>query len=100
MESDRARAHATVQIDNESVIVAEWRFPPGGSKGWHRHAYDYVAVPLRDGNLQLETTEGQRISELRADQSYFRGAGVEHNVVDSNEYEFIFIEIELKQTTP
>jgi hypothetical protein len=29
-------------------------------------------------------------------QPYFRNAGVEHNVVNANEHEFVFIEVELK----
>src|ERR1035437_9291820 len=98
MQTERAQAQPTVQIDNERVIVTEWRFAPGAETGWHRHGYDYVVVPLRDGKLQLETPEGQRVSELKTGQSYSRGAGVEHNVINTNGYEFVFIEIELKQT--
>lgn len=85
-----------MQLENERVIVTEWRFAPGAETGWHRHGYDYVVVPLRDGKLQLETPEGQRISELKTGQSYGRDAGVEHNVINANHYEFVFVEIELK----
>lgn len=97
MQTQRAQAQSTVQIDNERVVVTEWRFAPGAETGWHRHGYDYVVVPLRDGKLQLETAEGQRISELKTGQSYGRPAGVEHNVINANDYEFVFVEIELKQ---
>ncbi len=100
MQIERAQAQPTVQIDNERVVVTEWRFAPGAQTGWHRHGYDYVVVPMRDGKLQLETPEGQRISELKTGQSYSRSAGVEHNVINANEYEFVFVEIELKQTAP
>ena len=96
MQTNRAQAKPTVQIDSERVIVTEWRFEPGAETGWHRHEYDYVVVPLTDGKLQLETPDGQRISELKTGRSYNRGAGVEHNVINANEYEFVFIEIELK----
>ncbi|UUZ77115.1 cupin domain-containing protein [Polaromonas sp. P1(28)-13] len=98
MQTERAQAQPTVQIDNERVVVTEWRFSPGAETGWHRHGYDYVVVPLTDGKLQLETSKGQRISELKTGQSYGRAAGVEHNVVNANEYEFVFVEIELKQS--
>lgn len=99
MKTQRAQAQSTVQIDNERVLVTEWRFAPGAETGRHRHEHDYVVVPLRDGKLQLETPEGERISELRTGLSYFRPAGVEHNVINANDYEFIFVEIELKQAT-
>jgi quercetin dioxygenase-like cupin family protein len=97
MQTQRAQAQSTVQIDNERVIVTQWRFAPGAETGWHRHGHDYVVVPLTDGILQLETLEGQRSSELRIGQSYARAAGVEHNVINANDFEFAFVEVELKQ---
>ncbi len=34
---------ATTFIDNDRVIVTEWRIPAkGDSTGWQRHAHDYV----------------------------------------------------------
>lgn len=48
-----------------------------------------------DGKLLLETSEGNSIAELQAGQSYFRPVGIEHNVVNANDFEFYFIEIEL-----
>lgn len=99
MQTERAKAQATVQIENERVIVTEWRFAPGAETGWHRHGHDYVVVPLRDGQLQLETPDGERISELKTGQSYARDAGVEHNVINANKFEFVFVEIELKQAS-
>lgn len=99
MQAEREQARPTVQIDNECLVVTEWRFSPGAETGWHRHRYDYVVVPLSDGNLQLESAEGRRISALKFGQSYCRPAGVEHNVINANEHEFAFLEIELKQAT-
>jgi quercetin dioxygenase-like cupin family protein len=90
------QARATVQIDNERVSVTEWRFAPGAETGWHRHQYDYVVVPQTSGKLLLKTDDGDSVSELTAGKSYFRKAGVEHNVVNANDAEFVFIEIELK----
>lgn len=95
MMTSRPKAIATKQIENERVIVTEWRFKPGAETQWHRHNYDYVVVPGMDGNLLLETTEGESIAELKAGQSYFRPIGVEHNVVNANDFEFYFVEIEL-----
>jgi quercetin dioxygenase-like cupin family protein len=96
MSSNRTAAVATQQIDNERVIVTEWRFAPGAETGWHRHAFDYVVIPGMDGKLLLESSEGERIAELHAGQSYFREAGVEHNVINANDFEFYFVEVELR----
>lgn len=95
MAADRPKARASRQIENERVVVTEWRFEPGAETGWHRHGYDYIVVPGMDGKLLLETSEGNSIAELQAGQSYFRPVGIEHNVVNANDFEFYFIEIEL-----
>lgn len=84
------------QIENDRVIVTEWRFEPGAETGWHRHGYDYIVVPGMNGRLLLETTEGEHVAELKTGQSYFRTRGVEHNVVNANDFEFYFVEIELR----
>ncbi len=96
----RPQAIPTVQIDNARVKVTEWRFAPGAETGWHRHAHDYVVVPLRDGRLLLETTAGNVTADLRAGQSYTRNEGVEHNVVNANDFEYVFVEIELQEPPP
>ncbi|MEM7208376.1 MAG: cupin domain-containing protein [Pseudomonadota bacterium] len=94
---NRVKAKPTVQVDNERTTVTEWRFPVGAETGWHRHEYDYIVVPGRDGELLIEGDDGvERISELAAGVSYFRNAGVEHNVVNNNNFEFSFVEIEIK----
>ncbi len=92
----RSAAVPTVQIDNERVRVTEWRFPPGAETGWHRHAMDYVVVPQTTGPLLLETAEGPVTSQLTAGLAYARSLGVEHNVINTNTSEFVFVEIELK----
>jgi beta-alanine degradation protein BauB len=87
----------TVQIENERVLVTEWRFAPGAETGFHVHARDYVVVPMTTGSLRLVEPSGTREVELEAGVSYARLAGVAHNVVNVNTYEFAFIEIELKE---
>ncbi len=96
MTTNRPKAIANKQIENERVIVTEWRFEPGAETRWHRHNYDYIVVPGMNGNLLLETGEGECIAELKEGQAYFRPIGVEHNVVNANGFEFYFVEIELK----
>ena len=79
------------------ISAVRWlRISPGAETGWHRHRHDYVVVPLLDGQLTLEQADGSsRIAQLLTHQPYARGAGVEHNVINSNSYEFAFLEIEV-----
>ncbi len=87
----------TVQVDNERTRVTEWRFAPGAATGFHRHEYDYVIVPQTDGRLKLIGPDGaESFAELTAGQSYFRNAGVEHDVINANDHEFVFVEVEFK----
>ena len=96
MASER-QAQPTIQIDNARTRVTEWRFAPGAATGHHRHAYDYVVVPLTTGMLTLIGPDGRETpAELAAGVPYFRNAGVEHNVINANAYEFVFIEVEFK----
>jgi quercetin dioxygenase-like cupin family protein len=89
-------AKPTVFIDNERVIVTEWRFAPGANTGWHTHGHDYVVVPLMDGKVRLETPTGTAEAEMKKGVPYFRQKGVEHDVINANASEYAFIEIELK----
>jgi quercetin dioxygenase-like cupin family protein len=91
------KAVPTIQIDNSRTRVTEWRFPPGASTGWHRHEMDYVVTPMTNGQLKLIDNEGtETIADLQCGQSYFRNTGVEHDVVNINKFEFIFVETEFK----
>jgi hypothetical protein len=45
----------------------------------------------------IETSDGEMISDLVSGVSYMRSVGVEHNVINNNDYEFVFVEIELKK---
>jgi quercetin dioxygenase-like cupin family protein len=89
-------AKATTLIENDRVIVTEYRFQPGDNTGWHRHEHDYVIVPMADGKLKIVTGEGESFAEMKKGAPYFRKEGVEHDVVSANEGEYAFIEIELK----
>ena len=52
--SERPKAIGTKQIENDRVIVTEWRFAPGAETGWHRHGHDYIVVPLFDGKNEFD----------------------------------------------
>jgi beta-alanine degradation protein BauB len=89
-------AKSIVHVENDRVIVTEWRFTPGANTGWHRHEHDYVVVPLMDGKVKLETKDGSSFAEMKKGSPYFRRVGVEHDVINANEGDYAFIEIELK----
>jgi len=96
---DRKKAVPTVQIENEVVRVTEWRFEGGAATGWHRHAHDYVVVPVMDGDLDLVGPDGKTSrAKLELGKPYFRGAGVEHDVINAGTGVMAFVEIELKRT--
>ena len=88
------QAKAKVFIDNQICRVTEWRFAPGASTGWHEHEYDYVVVPLTTGQLKLVSEDGENIADLTAGQPYFKNLGVQHDVININDFEFVFIETE------
>jgi beta-alanine degradation protein BauB len=58
---------------------------------------DYVVVPLGDGRLKLVSPAGEEsFADLKRGVSYVRTAGVHHNVINANDFEYAFVEIELK----
>lgn len=89
------KATAHVQLENARVKVTEWRFAPGAETGHHVHAHDYVVVPLTSGLLRLEEGTSRRDAQLTSGVSYARAQGVAHNVINPNDFEFRFLEIEL-----
>ncbi|MDU8945284.1 cupin domain-containing protein [Ovoidimarina sediminis] len=90
-------ATGTVLIENETVRVTEWHFArEGDNTGWHRHEFDYVVVPLFDGQLRIEAPRGQMsLADLRNGVPYYRNAGVEHDVINANPFPCRFIEVEI-----
>jgi len=90
------KAVAIKQLENPRVTVTEWVFAPGAETGQHVHMLDYVVVPLTTGTLRLAEADGTRDALLTAGLSYSRSAGVNHNVINANAFEFRFLEIELK----
>mgnify|MGYP001816222925 CR=1 FL=1 len=98
MEDTTVKAVPIVKIDDERVRVTEWRFAPGAATGWHRHELDYVVVPLTTGRLKIIGPEGaESFAELVQGEPYSRPAGVEHDVVNANDYDFAFLEVETKR---
>ena len=89
-------AQPTVFIENARTRVTEWRFAKrGDNTGWHRHEYDYVVVPLFDGTLEIDNGNGELIvAQMKSGVPYYRELGVEHDVINGNDFECAFVEIE------
>ena len=96
---NRPLAIPTRQVENDRFIVTEWRFSPGAHTGWHRHEHDYVVVPMTTGHLLLQTSDGATTVELPAGRSYARTTGIEHDVINDAETEFVFVEIEARPSS-
>ena len=84
-------------INNDRVRVTEWRFKSkGDNTGWHTHEYDYVVVPLFDGILEIDHPDGTRTrAELKNSIPYYRELGIRHDVINGNDFECSFVEIEI-----
>ena len=86
-------AKSTVFIENDKVIVTEWRMAPGSNTCWHRHYHNYVVVPLVDGKVRLETKDGTSFADNKKSVPYFRNQGVERDVINAEPGEYAFMEI-------
>jgi quercetin dioxygenase-like cupin family protein len=87
----------TIHIDNEHVRVTEWRFEPGATTGWHRHAYDYTVTPVTAATVEAVGPDGKSsVFDMVPGRAYFREAGVEHEVINRGPGELRFVETELK----
>ena len=94
---NRPKATSTPRIEDDRVVATEWTIPPGAETGWHKHGRDYIVVYLTSGNLLVESANGEVTVPLQKGQVTSREAGVEHNVININEFDFAFVEIELKR---
>ena len=94
---EKGLAKATVYVDNNKALVTEWRCQKkGDNTGWHTHEYDYVVVPLFDGILEIDNMDGSRsTAELKNGVPYYRDLGVRHDVINGNDFECAFVEIEI-----
>jgi len=95
--SDRPAATPTTQVDNDLVRVTRWDFAPGEATGWHVHEMDYVIVPVVGSNVTIVDADGKETAVvMEPGVSYFRPAGVAHDVINAGPGELIFVETELK----
>ncbi len=74
-------AKSEVQVDTPEVRVTEWRLAPGSATG----------------QMTIVAPNGERSkAQLGLGKSYFRKAGVEHDVLNETADEIVFLEVELK----
>tara|TARA_Y100000741_G_scaffold189474_1_gene144220 strand:+ start:260 stop:538 length:279 start_codon:yes stop_codon:yes gene_type:complete len=89
-------ANAKVLVKNDKVIVTEWSFEVGDCTGHHVHQYNYVVIPMLDGELKIVDNENKEtVSKLTKGVAYYRDKGVEHNVFNNNDFPYSFIEVEM-----
>lgn len=92
-----SQAESVRHEDNEAVRITEWRFAPGAATGHHRHEFDYVVVYLTPAKIRAVGPTGDTSFEMAPGQSYFRNAGVEHDVINAGDAPVTFVEIEIKR---
>ena len=93
----RKKANANIQIDNERIRVTEYSFNDNEETGFHVHQCDYIVVPQTNGELLLIDDKGAKTTAtLLKGQSYYREAGVSHNVINNGNEKLVFIEVEIK----
>ena len=100
MNNNRDKAEPEIQVDNDRIRVTKYYFSPNAETTFHEHFWDYVVVPLTHGELLLIDENGiETKAELKEGISYYRKAGVRHNVINNGKKDLIFIEIEIKAHT-
>ena len=94
-----ATARSDVQVDSSEVRVTEWRLTPGSATGRHIHGMDYVIVPMTTSEMTIVSPDGTEPLKalISRGKSYFRRAGVEHDVINETDAEIVFLEIELEK---
>jgi mannose-6-phosphate isomerase-like protein (cupin superfamily) len=87
---------STVQIENADVRVTRWDLGVGAATGPHRHAYDYVVVPLTTGRMGITAYDGTHsVTDLEPGTCYHRTAGVRHDVRNDGTDPLSFVEVEV-----
>jgi len=84
-----------VEFENAAARVTKRGLAAGESTGHHRHAVDYVIVPLTNGSLSSTRGETTTRQSIVLGVPYFREAGTEHDIANVGKEPVVFIEIEL-----
>ena len=88
-------AIGTPLIDNKRTKVTEWSFSvKGNNTGWRKHDNYFVVILLFTGDFCIFDGDKKSISSLRQRVPYFREKGVYHDVINTNDFPCIFVEVE------
>ena len=86
-----------VLFENELVRVWELAVDPGKNKGWHRHDLPYVIVPITDGKIEIESSDGRVIRPLdKAGQAIWRDPGETHDLRNLGDAVYRNVLVEIK----
>ena len=66
----RAKAAASLLIEDDRVRVTRCDFEAGAVTGWHKHEFDYVITAVSDCNMLLEEIETTREVLVPAGTAY------------------------------
>ncbi|HEU0195019.1 MAG TPA: cupin domain-containing protein [Gaiellales bacterium] len=93
-----ATAHSILCADDDRVRVSTLTFADGAETGYHRHAYDYLVVPVTGGTFRVEEADGSTRELTQMPGEPYQGpAGTEHNVVNVSGTTVSFVEVEFKR---
>src|SRR4051812_7802589 len=86
-----------VIFENERVRVWELAVEPGRNKGLHRHDLPYVIVPLTEGKIEIEATDGKvyRPNE-KVGEAIWRDAGEVHDLRNLGDTTYRNVLVEIK----
>ena len=93
-----AIARSITSADDDRVRVTTLTFEDGDETGHHRHAYDYLVVPVTGGTFEVHESDGTTRELAQVAGSPYAGRiGTEHNVINRSGHPATFVEIELKR---
>lgn len=88
-------SHSQVQLENDHFRVTRWTIEPGGSIPMHRHAFEYVVVPVSTVTMHVVPADAAPFdAHLVAGVSYTRPAGSEHRIENHGTTLVDFVEVE------
>ena len=88
-----------MQVDNDRVIVTEWRFAPGAEPAGTATATTTWWCRPPTANCASSPAR-QFTAPLVANKAYARQLGVEHNVINNTDHGWVFIGSNCAESCP
>jgi quercetin dioxygenase-like cupin family protein len=87
----------TILFENHLVRIWALAVEPGKTKGWHRHGLPYVIVPMTDGKIEIESSDGRSVRiQDKAGEPIWRDAGEVHDLRNLGETVYRNVLVEIK----